>query len=564
MKSIRARFMRSYLGAILAVFALSSAIAVYYVHCSIEYYAGRSLCFLAEEKAYEINSRLEMLERSVCALSDYILSEVDEERLRSDAQYAGTFMRGVAERALLLAKTVGQAKTVYFAPDIDTYRNAGCVYLLNAGIDYAADTSMGDFIERSFDVGRYNKTDRGNVAWYYEPQETGEAMWLGPYMNLNLEDAKNTISYVVPMYMDGRFFGVVGMDITEVLFRYVIDNMDYEAGFGFLVGKSGNLIYHKDFPNGLAVSDFAYYKDAVSLVQFFAEEYIDTGRNYSYRWLGVRQRLVLSRMHNGMLLAVSVPESELLRLQSQMLFRMSLLLAAILLAAVFLANNLASRIILPMQTLTAAASRIAHGELNAPVTFRSDNELGMLADAIRKIAVELREYIAYISAQAYTDSMTGTRNKSAYIDKVREIDRRIGENMAEFTVYVFDVNGLKRMNDTLGHEFGDMLIKDAARILRSVFPEDCVYRTGGDEFVAIDEQSDSARTEAVFAAFDARLSAFNAENDQYKVELAVSKGAARFDELRDTDYRTVFARADEAMYTCKEEYYRRHEEQRRH
>ena len=137
------------------------------------------------------------------------------------------------------------------------------------------------------------------------------------------------------------------------------------------------------------------------------------------------------------------------------------------------------------------------------------------------------------------------------------------EDMTELTVYVFDVNGLKRTNDTYGHEYGDMLIKDASAALRAVFNEQPIYRTGGDEFVVLDESSSREKIAANFASFDQHVAAINADNPAYKEPLAVSKGAAVFDHLQDKDFKTLFARADEAMYACKAEYYRTHGDRRR-
>ena len=68
------------------------------------------------------------------------------------------------------------------------------------------------------------------------------------------------------------------------------------------------------------------------------------------------------------------------------------------------------------------------------------------------MAGELQEYISYIHAQAYTDAMTGVGNKAAYMDRIKLLDRKIHEHMADFAVIVFDVNGLKRVNDSFGHE----------------------------------------------------------------------------------------------------------------
>jgi len=157
--------------------------------------------------------------------------------------------------------------------------------------------------------------------------------------------------------------------------------------------------------------------------------------------------------------------------------------------------------------------------------------------------------------------------------------------MAEFTFYLFDVNGLKHMNDTYGHEYGNMLIKDTARILQAVFGKDRIYRVGGDEFVVIVEHALAAdRTgegaavpedsieacsdakqvaELYLTRFDERLAAFNKENDRYELELSVSKGAAVFDDRLDKDFKSVFSRADREMYACKSAYYAGNSDRRR-
>lgn len=97
----------------------------------------------------------------------------------------------------------------------------------------------------------------------------------------------------------------------------------------------------------------------------------------------------------------------------------------------------------------------------------------------------LKDYLAYIHTQAYTDAMTGVGNKTAYIDLIHKLDKKISENSTRFSIIVLDVNGLKSINDNFGHEQGDMVISDAAEALKRVFTADRVYRIGGDEFIIV-------------------------------------------------------------------------------
>ena len=95
-----------------------------------------------------------------------------------------------------------------------------------------------------------------------------------------------------------------------------------------------------------------------------------------------------------------------------------------------------------------------------------------------------KEEIIEARKMAYTDSLTGVNNSHAYIEAEEEIDSIMAEGwMQDFGLVVFDINGLKYINDTRGHEAGDELIIDAANLITESFPGSPVYRIGGDEFV---------------------------------------------------------------------------------
>ena len=555
MKSLRKQFIRSYIGAILIAFAAETAISVYHLQKAIETNSSKALSFLAQQKASELNETFSSVEQAAIILEDYITNNVNLSRLKTDAQYAENFSSDFAQVATQLCKILKYVKTFYFCPDPELFPHTRCTYYLNNGFNY--------YMDFSFDIGSYDPDDISHTAPFYAPKKAGHSTWIGPYRNANTENAMNTITYAIPMHSNGKFWGTVGLEISEAVLRKSIDNIDYDASFGFLFARDGSLIYHKDFPGGLSIHDFNNFSNTKVLQNFFSKEYINTGKNYKYTWFGVKQRLILNQIENGMVLAISVPEDELLKQRTQMLFQLLITLVFTLLITVLLANNLASRVIRPLQNLTETTSRIARGELNAEIPYHSNNELGALAESIRKISIELKEYISYIQNQAYTDVMTGSRNKTAYIDRVKILEKRVSEDIADFTIYVFDVNGLKHMNDCYGHEYGDMLIKDAANILLSVFPENSVYRTGGDEFVVIDENITEEQINKNFEKFDKNLEAFNKENEQYDAELAISKGAAIYNKDKDRDFKSVFDRADKAMYACKKEFYSMHMDRRR-
>lgn len=562
MKSVRNKFLGAYILVILAVFAVLSAIAFHYVHLSIEYHSSQALRATALQKTMELNKIFGDVERVTKVCADYIRSEVDnlpdewKTKNASDNPAFQSYLDNLGTALLRIITPAEEAKTFAFSFNPEVFGTRACRYYLN--------TFYGKFLDVNFNLAAWPRDDYPHTAWFYRPQDVREPLWFGPYNNYNLEEFYDTIAYSIPMYdQKGTFLAIATIEIGVEVLRSIIDNLDYEVAFGFLVDKSGKLLYHKDFPNGLSQDDFLYTSETKSLRKFFTSKYVNNGQNYEYQWKGVSHRLILNRLDNNMLLALSVPEEELLSLQSQMMSRLGFTFLIFLVVIIFTANHLATIIIRPLREISLTASRIARGELNAPLTFEADNELGILANSIRKISVELKEYISYIRNQAYSDAMTGIRNKAAYLDKVKELSRRIDENMATFSISVYDLNGLKRMNDTHGHEFGDMLIQDTASILKSVYDENQIYRTGGDEFVIIEDNNDEKSVREHFDLFDSQLTIFNQENTRYDYELAISKGSAVFNPETDKDYKTVFARADEAMYHCKAEYYRTHKDQRR-
>ena len=142
--------------------------------------------------------------------------------------------------------------------------------------------------------------------------------------------------------------------------------------------------------------------------------------------------------------------------------------------------------------LTEAAKKIAAGDLSVNLLQRmgDKDEVGKLAESFQQTVEHLQKYINYINGLAYRDSLTGVKNKTAYIEAESRFEEQMRLGRPEFAVAVLDINGLKRINDTYGHDFGDMLIINACRIICKVFQHSPVYRIGGDEFAVILEKTD--------------------------------------------------------------------------
>ena len=150
---------------------------------------------------------------------------------------------------------------------------------------------------------------------------------------------------------------------------------------------------------------------------------------------------------------------------------------------------------------------------------------------------------------AYTDPLTGTKSKLAHAQAEERKDRTIAEGTeTDFAVAVFDINGLKEINDRKGHEIGDQLIIDACRLVCGAFKRSPVFRIGGDEFAVLLEGADYENRHALMGEIDRQIEAHVGTD-----EVVVAGGMADYIRGRDGSYSQVFERADQQMYLRKRE-----------
>jgi diguanylate cyclase (GGDEF)-like protein len=148
---------------------------------------------------------------------------------------------------------------------------------------------------------------------------------------------------------------------------------------------------------------------------------------------------------------------------------------------------------------------------------------------------------------AYKDPLTGVKSKVAYAEFESQKDIQIREGSAEsFAVAVFDINGLKKINDTHGHKKGDEYIKTACGIICDMFKHSPVFRIGGDEFVVILENNDFENRKDLEKKFNELM-------DKQKIEkqVVIAMGMAEYSEGEDYTFEDVFSRADKKMYIQK-------------
>ena len=147
--------------------------------------------------------------------------------------------------------------------------------------------------------------------------------------------------------------------------------------------------------------------------------------------------------------------------------------------------------------------------------------------------------------KANKDALTGVKNKHAYAEEEKRLNRMIAEGQNPgFALVILDVNDLKKVNDTLGHQAGDQYIRNACKLICNTFKRSPVFRIGGDEFLVLAEGNDYSRIDELVGKIDG-----NNLKALVSGGMVIACGMARWE--NDAKAADVYERADQIMYADK-------------
>ena len=199
-----------------------------------------------------------------------------------------------------------------------------------------------------------------------------------------------------------------------------------------------------------------------------------------------------------------------------------------------------------------------------------DNELGVALMVIAQIIIlaafvwwnsflllglDARRQQAEMQLQelTLTDDLTGLRNRRGFLlltEQELKLARNKRTGIGLWLIYA-DLDGLKQINDRLGHEVGSQAIVQTAEALKTTFREtDIIARLGGDEFVVLAVNNDADSGRIMLARLQDNVRAFNLREKQ-AYELSVSAGIIQVDAERVSSIEEVLQEADHAMYEHK-------------
>ena len=205
----------------------------------------------------------------------------------------------------------------------------------------------------------------------------------------------------------------------------------------------------------------------------------------------------------------------------------------------------------PLRMLTEGAKRLEHGDWGHRVALEGRDEIGGLARAFNRMADCLADRVAELRHQAHHDSLTGLPNRTRFHDLLDEAIAVARREDTRLGVLLLDLDGFKEINDTLGHDMGDLLLRELGpKLAGAVRDADTIARVGGDEFAVllrgVADLGDCANVAERMSR--ALQGAFRVAG--HALDVNGSVGIALFPDDGE-DGTTLLRRADLAMYAAK-------------
>ena len=553
MHSIRIKIMAVTMAAILTSILALGGIGVVTVGVESDRSSVEKMTLISENAQSQVDAYLDSIQQSV----DMAIHVAHDSLERLDISLLGGMRTPEQMNRLdsILRTHSAEVERAYHSISNSTNGIVTYYYCINAELGssehgfFWSRLDEEDFVkQRPLISSELDIKDTEHTAWYYSPLKAGRPVWVGPYKAHFLGDLW-TVSYVAPIYEYGFLIGVLGMDI---LFDTMVDQVSpiriYDTGYASLMDRDGRILYHPSLPFGSTPELEGLDPELLKLSRSGDEA-------IRYTIGGVERQLAFSTLTNKMKVAVSAPVSEISASRSQLttlLLELAAVIMAVFAAIIYLTVNAITR---PLARLTAASKRLAAGDYDAELDYEGKDEVGTLTTAFRQMRDHLKLFIGDLNSRAYTDAMTGVKNKGAFtlfVGRLNDAIRQTGTGEPEmFAVIIFDCNNLKQINDRYGHACGDRYLKIACQLICKVFNSCPVFRLGGDEFGVILQNEAYQNRDELLQSFDSRAAIQSAEAGEPWEKISISKGMAVFDPDADQSAEQVLRRADERMYEDK-------------
>ena len=515
MFSMRFRFLATVIFAMVAITIFIGGISLYEVDNYVQTQAEDFVRVTCDNEGAQINDSLSNMEKSVKIMESYLMDFFKSKINVNNKAFQKEIIKKADEMFVDVATHTSTSGAVAyyfrFAPEIAGDGTSGLFYSkLNGSEEFLS-------LEPT-DITIYDKSDTEHVGWYWQPYEAGESIWMEPYHNHNNDMLM--ISYVIPMYFEEKFIGVVGMDFDYVVLTDMVHSIKlYENGFAHLE------------MDGKMLCDDVHKAD--SKIDQSSKKYLRTSK----------------KLANGMTLVLSASYDDIRQVGREISLKILFVVIVLLIFFTFIAVLVARKVVDPLKKITDAAQKLSNGDYDIEIADSNTYEIKLLSTAFEDMVIRLREREELLHLSANRDSLTGLRNTTSYTAWLEKYAKDLGKT--DYAAVVLDINCLKETNDRYGHDVGNELIVISAKIISNIFKRSPVFRIGGDEFLVVLQNKDLADYDNLFEKFETKCKNTFIEKENVKIHVSIACGFAKFNFDEDSCFADVFKRADDAMYENK-------------
>ncbi|WP_240840486.1 methyl-accepting chemotaxis protein [Acidaminobacter sp. JC074] len=397
MKSISFKIISAMLIIILILTGILSFVTYRITKSSISLEVEEKLVRQAQNTADDIELLLTKTESITDALADVVETSIDMDQFElskpNQAAYAKDYLEYLNPIVIEFAEHLDYNIDAYvvFSPDYSkrilnqslVIEDGGSYVLLDAPLenDYVAD-----------------ENDPAS-QWFHGPKQAGKGIWSEPYEDPTI--GGNLITYSTPIYVDGTFIGVVGVDIVfEVFSSMITDIRILDSGYAFLFDSDYNYLVHKDLTpdqnlTTIANGEFAYMKDI-----FDSSE---QGHIY-YTFNGEDKIQGFAHISNGWVLGVAPVTDEIFAGLHRLRFITFMITFVAIIIAAIIASLVGSSIARPVKRITAIITRISHLDLRSDPAddklLKYRDETGLMAQELKTMTSSLNTFVHELMSQA--------------------------------------------------------------------------------------------------------------------------------------------------------------------
>lgn len=336
--------------------------------------------------------------------------------------------------------------------------------------------------------GIYDSILLSECGWYndflYQTDKSCRFYLIGTDTE-GFSDSDADLLAVVPVIDDENIVGYVGMEISlQILSDELAHSMMYDGAYTIL--SSGSTILVSSSDSQSLGSLFGSGSDLDSIIMSdngYASPIPFTGKkatNYYLKCSVPKVGWTVTLIFDGIVIAGSFN-----KLFAQQIIILSCLFVLEIIAAINLIRHESKDI----PEISGSIAEISAGNYNFRINSSSENEIGLIAKSVDKLAQTLQDKNAVIDDYTNLDPTTGLQNRYRMYEMINDLIISRDETRSRFALLFVDIDNFKWITETLGHKQGDEFLKIFGCRIKDITPR--VYRFSGDEFVVLMDINDS-------------------------------------------------------------------------